>query len=85
MIQQLRNVLQPDELAQLRSFAAQAQFIDGRITNPNHPVKQNLQVAQSDPGQCATILVDTRRPVSSSGHARLRLPQMHGYANDLPI
>ncbi|HPN80916.1 Fe2+-dependent dioxygenase [Dokdonella sp.] len=49
MIQQLRNVLQPDELAQLRGFAENAHFVDGRITNPNHPVKQNQQVAQDDP------------------------------------
>lgn len=72
MIQQLRNVLQPDELAQLRSFAAQAQFIDGRITNPNHPVKQNLQVAQSDPANA--------QPSSLIRDALFRHPDMRGLA-----
>ena len=60
MIQHLRNVLQPGELARLRTLAAGAAFVDGRISNPNHSLKRNLQVAQSDPASVepGTILRD---------------------------
>lgn len=49
MIQHLRNVLQPGELAHLRSLAARARFVDGRVSNPNYQLKRNQQVAQDDP------------------------------------
>ena len=49
MIHHLRNVLQPDELAKLRAIAERSQFVDGRISNPNHPLKRNQQIPQNDP------------------------------------
>lgn len=49
MIHHLRNVLTAEELAHLRSIAARAEFVDGRITNAHHPLKQNQQISQSDP------------------------------------
>jgi PKHD-type hydroxylase len=49
MIQHLRNVLRPDELARLREIAARANFVDGRITNPAYRLKNNQQIAQDDP------------------------------------
>ncbi|MEZ5460915.1 Fe2+-dependent dioxygenase [Dokdonella sp.] len=49
MIHHLRNVLEPAELANLRAIAARAQFVDGRISNQHHPLKNNQQIAQSDP------------------------------------
>lgn len=49
MIQHLRNVLEPAELANLRAIAGRAQFVDGRITNQHHPLKHNQQIAQNDP------------------------------------
>ena len=60
MIHHLRNVLQPDELATLRAIAERAQFVDGRISNPNHPLKRNQQIAQNDPAavEPGTILRD---------------------------
>ncbi len=60
MIQQLRSVLQPEELARLRAIAARAQFVDGRISNPHYQLKRNQQLAQSDPASVepGTILRD---------------------------
>jgi PKHD-type hydroxylase len=49
MIHHLRNVLQPAELAKLRVLAERSQFVDGRISNPNHPLKRNQQIPQNDP------------------------------------
>ncbi|MGB0133273.1 Fe2+-dependent dioxygenase [Dokdonella sp.] len=49
MIQHLRNVLEPAELASLRAIAGRAQFVDGRISNQHNPLKNNMQIAQSDP------------------------------------
>ena len=60
MIHHLRNVLQPAELAKLRAIAERSQFVDGRISNPNHPSKQNQQIAQNDPAavEPGTIIQD---------------------------
>ena len=49
MIHHLRNVLSAGEIAHLRSIVARAEFVDGRITNASHPLKQNQQISQSDP------------------------------------
>lgn len=49
MIHQLRNVLQPAELARLLAIAETSKFVDGRISNPNHPTKRNQQIPQNDP------------------------------------
>lgn len=48
MIHHLPNVLGDDELAQLRQMIARANFADGRITNPNSTIKNNLQIPQND-------------------------------------
>lgn len=60
MIHHLRNVLEAHELEQLRAIAARAQFVDGRITNAQHPLKHNLQIAQNDPANAepSTLLRD---------------------------
>ena len=49
MIRQIRNVLTRDELARLQSLAQVVRFVDGRMTNPDTTVKNNLQVPQNDP------------------------------------
>ena len=49
MIRHIRNVLQADELARLQSLAKVVRFVDGRMTNPDTSVKNNLQVPQNDP------------------------------------
>ena len=69
MIQHLRNVLTPYELASLRSIASQSQFVDGRITNPNHPLKHNQQIAQDDPASL--------EPGTILKNALFRHPDLH--------
>jgi PKHD-type hydroxylase len=38
------DVLEPQEIAELKQIAASAQFVDGRITNPHNKAKQNQQL-----------------------------------------
>ena len=49
MIRVLSNVLTPAELQAVRELLPQVRFGDGRVTNPDSTVKQNLQAPQEDP------------------------------------
>jgi PKHD-type hydroxylase len=44
MFKELPDLLNPGQIAQLKTIAASAQFVDGRISNPHATVKQNLQL-----------------------------------------
>jgi len=44
MFMEIANVLTADEIRRLHEIARSATFIDGRISNPHNPTKQNLQV-----------------------------------------
>ena len=48
MFLEIDDVLTPAEVAQLRTLAASARFVDGRISSPHSPVKDNLQVDHND-------------------------------------
>ena len=49
MIRVLPNVLTAAELPAVRELLPQVRFGDGRVTNPDSSVKQNLQAPQEDP------------------------------------
>jgi PKHD-type hydroxylase len=49
MFLEISDVLNPAEIARLRQIAGSASFVDGRVSNPGNPTKQNTQI---DPG-CA--------------------------------
>lgn len=49
MIRVLPNVLNAAELQAVRELLPQVRFGDGRITNPDSTIKQNLQAPQEDP------------------------------------
>jgi PKHD-type hydroxylase len=49
MFLELADVLTTDEVERLRQIAGGAKFVDGKISNPNSKVKNNLQVDQADP------------------------------------
>jgi len=49
MIRHIRQVLQPAEIERLNALAQVVRFVDGRMTNPDTTVKNNLQVPQNDP------------------------------------
>lgn len=51
------DLLTPAEVQELRRIAAQAQFVDGRITNPNSTVKNNLQLHEPQAYQRSSQLV----------------------------
>ena len=48
MFLEVPELLTKQEIARLRDIAADATFIDGRITNPNSKVKNNIQLNYSD-------------------------------------
>jgi PKHD-type hydroxylase len=50
MFLELPEVLTKDEVGRLRAIAAGARFVDGKVSNPNSTVKNNLQVDPADPG-----------------------------------
>jgi PKHD-type hydroxylase len=49
MFLEIKDFLNPDEVARLRDMAAKVQFVDGRISNPHNQAKNNLQASESDP------------------------------------
>jgi len=44
MFMEIAQVLTPEEVRRLQEIARSATFVDGRISNPHNPTKQNLQV-----------------------------------------
>ncbi len=47
MFLEIDNVLSPSQLSALRDIAGKASFIDGRISAPNNPTKNNQQIEMS--------------------------------------
>ena len=58
MLQHLKNILSKEEVAQLRELASKGKFVEGKVTNPNSRIKNNLQIPYGDPhGEKAADLV----------------------------
>jgi len=51
MFLEIKDFLNPEEVARLQELAAKAQFVDGRISNPHNQAKNNLQAQETDPHQ----------------------------------
>ncbi len=51
MFLEIKDFLNPLEVARLRELAGQVQFVDGRISNPHNQSKKNLQATENDPSQ----------------------------------
>jgi PKHD-type hydroxylase len=49
MFLEIKDFLNPDEIARLREIATKVQFVEGRISNPHNQTKNNLQASESDP------------------------------------
>lgn len=49
MIRHIRNVLRPEEVARLVELSRAVRFVDGKATNPDTTVKNNMQVPHNDP------------------------------------
>ncbi len=47
MFLEIENVLSPEDLSVLRRIAGSAAFVDGRISAPNNPTKNNQQIEMS--------------------------------------
>jgi PKHD-type hydroxylase len=58
MILTIPDVLTPPEIARLRQIADQASFVDGRISAPNNPTKNNQQLdaRSAEYGESAKML-----------------------------
>jgi PKHD-type hydroxylase len=50
MFMEIAQVLTPEEVRRLQEIARSATFVDGRISNPHNPTKQNLQVDTRNSG-----------------------------------
>jgi PKHD-type hydroxylase len=63
MFCEIPDLLTADEVAQLRQIAAGLAFLDGRVTNPDSKVKNNLQGQPGDPQheRASKILMDALR------------------------
>ena len=48
MFLEIDDVLTSEEVVQLRTLAAGARFVDGRISSPHSNVKNNLQLDHAD-------------------------------------
>jgi len=70
MIRVLPNVLSAADLEQIRALIPQIAFSDGRITNRESTVKQNLQAPQEDPANARIALITREALVR---HADLRV------------
>jgi PKHD-type hydroxylase len=57
MIRILPNVLSAAELHAVRELLPQVRFADGRMTNPDSTIKQNLQAPQEDPANQRIALI----------------------------
>lgn len=44
MFRMIENILTPEEVAELRKIGDEAQFVDGKISNPHSTVKDNLHL-----------------------------------------
>jgi PKHD-type hydroxylase len=49
MFLEIKEFLNPQEVARLRELAGRVQFVDGRISNPHNQAKKNLQANEADP------------------------------------
>jgi PKHD-type hydroxylase len=60
VFQQIRDFLNPTEVARLIQLASELPFIGGRLSNPNNTTKLNLQVDRADPryAESAKIVLD---------------------------
>ena len=70
MIRVLANVLSAADLEQVRALIPQIAFSDGRISNRDSTVKQNLQAPQEDPVNARIALITREALVR---HADLRV------------
>jgi PKHD-type hydroxylase len=60
MFLELREFLNPSEIARLVQFSKELRFVEGRLSNPNNTTKVNLQSDQTDPRyqEAAKIVID---------------------------
>ena len=49
MFLEIKDFLNPEEVARLRELSQRVQFVDGRISNPHNKAKNNLQAKETDP------------------------------------
>jgi PKHD-type hydroxylase len=59
MFLEIEDLLSPAQVAELLAIAATANFVDGRISNPNNPAKDNLQLHdQAAYAQSSKIMIE---------------------------
>lgn len=57
MFLEIKDFLNPQEVARLTALAASVTFVDGRISNPANQSKNNLQASHADPGYAESVRI----------------------------
>ncbi len=57
MFLELNGFLTPEEVTRLVALSRELKFVEGRLTNPAHIEKDNLQVANSDPKYSESVQI----------------------------
>lgn len=57
MFLELRDFLQPAEVARLVALASELKFVEGRVSNPANTTKNNLQADHAHPGYAESVKI----------------------------
>jgi PKHD-type hydroxylase len=75
MFQEIPDLLTAAEVAQLRDIARALNFVDGRVSNPNSTVKNNLHADQQDPGSARATEILGRALANSEPFIAFAFPK----------
>ncbi|HXA41088.1 MAG TPA: Fe2+-dependent dioxygenase [Phenylobacterium sp.] len=75
MFHEIPDLLTGAEIEQLREFARALNFVDGRVTNPNSQVKNNLHADLQDPNHAKSSEILGRGLGRSEGFAAYAFPK----------
>lgn len=76
MFLEIDDILEPDEVAELRALAARANFVDGRISSPHSAVKNNLQIDHADAAYQASTTLLAKALSRSEAFVNFAFPAM---------
>ena len=76
MFLEIPDVLTAAEVEQLRELATRARFVDGRISSPGSPVKDNLQLDHADPAYAASSQLMAAALMRHEGFRNFAFPSL---------
>jgi PKHD-type hydroxylase len=76
MFLEIPNLLTAQEVAELRGIAEKATFVDGKVSNPHNPTKNNLQVDQRDDAYARSSKIGLAALVRSEEFRNFAFPRL---------